>query len=244
MYVVEYPVRCKVSNMSSRQSHEVSPPQLNRETVVFRALALADAEGLAAVTIRRVAQEFDVTPMALYWHFSNKEELLAAMGDQLFVGLSPETSFSAPWQDQLRELVLALTTALRAHPAAAILAAPRVLQSDEGRLLTERALEVLRYAGFCADRAGEIARHILRTAISLVIEQVATGASAPPERRAQDIQTKRLALQGLPVDRFPRLVEAAEALADCSDEDAYYGFGVDLLIAGIATVRPHSPPRT
>jgi AcrR family transcriptional regulator len=229
--------------MSSRQSSEVSPPQLNREAVVHHALALADAEGLSAVTIRRLAQEFVVTPMALYWHFRNKEELLAAMGDQLFVGLPPETDFTAPWQDQLRELVLALTTALRAHPAMAILAAPRVLQNDEGRLLTERALEILRSAGFPVAKAGEIARHILRTAISLVIEQAATGASADSVEPAHDINTKRLALQGLPINRFPRLVEAADALADCSDATAYYGFGVDLLIAGIDSVQRHSSHR-
>ena len=229
--------------MSSRRSSEVSPPPLNREAVVHHALALADAEGLSAVTIRRLAQEFVVTPMALYWHFRNKEELLAAMGDQLFVGLPPETDFSAPWQDQLRELVLALTTALRAHPAMAILAAPRVLQNDEGRLLTEQALEILRSAGFHADRAAEIARHILRTAISLVIEQAATGASANSVEQAHDVNIKRLVLQSLPTSQFPRLIEAADALADCSDENAYYTFGVDLLIAGIATVRPHLPPR-
>ncbi|WP_052604268.1 TetR/AcrR family transcriptional regulator [Acidithrix ferrooxidans] len=229
--------------MSSHQSSEVSPPQLNREAVVHHALALADAEGLVAVTIRRLAQEFGVTPMALYWHFSNKEELLAAMGDQLFVGLPPDTDVTAQWQDRLRELVLALTTALRAHPAMAILAAPRVLQNDEGRLLTEQALEILRSAGFPVDRAGEIARHILRTAISLVIEQAATGASTDSVERAHDINTKRSALQSLPVDQFPRLVEAADALANCSDENAYYGFGVDLLIAGIDSVRLHSPPR-
>ncbi|MFL5761300.1 MAG: TetR/AcrR family transcriptional regulator [Thermomicrobiales bacterium] len=41
-----------------------------------RALAIADSEGLQAVTIRRVAKELGVTPMALYWHFKDKNELL------------------------------------------------------------------------------------------------------------------------------------------------------------------------
>ena len=48
--------------------------------MVGRAIALADAEGLDALTIRRLAQELGVTPMALYWHFRNKEELLAGAG--------------------------------------------------------------------------------------------------------------------------------------------------------------------
>src|SRR5690349_18471231 len=47
--------------------------RLSRETVTERALALADAEGIDAVTIRRLATDLGVTPMALYWHFQDKE---------------------------------------------------------------------------------------------------------------------------------------------------------------------------
>ena len=52
--------------------------RLSRETIVASAVALADAEGLEAVTIRRLAQEHGVTPMAMYWHFSDKDSLLDA----------------------------------------------------------------------------------------------------------------------------------------------------------------------
>ena len=47
--------------------------------MVGRALALADAGGLDALTIRRLAQELGVTPMALYWHFRSKDELLVGL---------------------------------------------------------------------------------------------------------------------------------------------------------------------
>ncbi len=227
--------------MSTRKINEVAPLQLNRKAVVCHALAIADAEGLAAVTIRRLAQDLGVTPMALYWHFSNKEALLDAMGDELFDGLPPDPHPWLPWQEQLRELVGALTVALRAHPNVAVLAAPRVLLNEEGRQLTEAALELLRLAGFAVEQAAEVARHLLRTAISLVIEQAVTWGNSDPDQFAKDIGLKRLALYGLPPDRFPRLIEAADALTDCSDEEAFYGFGIDLLIAGIATVRPEAP---
>ena len=59
-------------------SCQVVGERLTRAAVAERALRLADAEGLEAVTIRRLAQELGVTPMALYWHFKNKDELLAA----------------------------------------------------------------------------------------------------------------------------------------------------------------------
>lgn len=57
---------------------------LTPQTVVEGALALADAEGLEAVTIRRLAKELGVTPMALYWHFSSKGELLEGMAARIF----------------------------------------------------------------------------------------------------------------------------------------------------------------
>ncbi|NNN14048.1 MAG: TetR family transcriptional regulator [Acidimicrobiaceae bacterium] len=224
--------------MRSQRADHASPSQLNRDAVVTLALGIADAEGLAAVTIRRLAQDLGVTPMALYWHVSGKEELLAAMGDRVFVGLPPDTDPAAPWHDQLRELVVALTAGLRAHPSVAALAGPRVLQNDEGRRLTERALELLVIAGFPIEQAAKIARHALRTAVSLVMELATTGSSLDPVQNAEDVRFIRLALQGLPAERFPLLIEAADAFADCADEDAYYSFGIDLLIAGIESNVP------
>ena len=59
------------------------------------------AEGLEAVTIRRVALEFGVTPMALYWHVQNKDELLAAMGRSFFDGIGPRYDRTGRWDDQV-----------------------------------------------------------------------------------------------------------------------------------------------
>ena len=68
--------------------------------MVDRALALADAHGLEALTIRRLAQDLGVTPMALYWHFRSKEELLAALGDRVWteidVNLDPARGLGRP----------------------------------------------------------------------------------------------------------------------------------------------------
>src|SRR6266851_2792013 len=51
-------------------------PRLSKRTVTESALKLADADGLDALTIRKLAQHLGVTPMALYWHFRSKEDLL------------------------------------------------------------------------------------------------------------------------------------------------------------------------
>src|SRR3954462_4675737 len=95
---------------------------LNRGAIVARALEIADDEGLEGITIRRLSTEFGVTPMALYWHVRNKDELLAAMGDALFADLSAELDPALDWPERLRVLVGRLVAALRAHPGAVPLA--------------------------------------------------------------------------------------------------------------------------
>src|SRR5947209_8137162 len=95
---------------------------LSRTAIVERALEIADAESLDAVTIRRLGQEFGVTPMALYWHVKNKDELLDAMGDRLYESMEYDAGPDAPWSEQLRAVVRALVEALRRHPGSRELA--------------------------------------------------------------------------------------------------------------------------
>ena len=128
----------------------VSKSDLNRAAIVERALSVMDARNPAA-TIRRVAQEFGVTPMALYWHVANKDELLAAMGDALLADVVPPPA-TGSWSTQLRGVVEALVDELGKHPVAAELVFPRVLVTELGLRLTEFTLALLEDAGFTASR--------------------------------------------------------------------------------------------
>ena len=65
-----------VTKAQSKTARAAAPPRLSREALVEAAMALADREGLDALTIRRLAGEIGVTPMALYWHVKDKDELL------------------------------------------------------------------------------------------------------------------------------------------------------------------------
>ena len=210
---------------------------LSRGAVVRRALALADEEGLDAVTIRRLAADFGVTPMALYWHVENKDELLAAMGDAFFDGIVERIPRTGRWDEQMHGIVMVLVQTLREHPTSAELAMPRALACDDGRELAEHALDLLRRAGFGVVDAAEIARRALQTAISLVTQQAGEEYQSPADERDEIRVAKRAALAGLSEDRFPRLVEAADALTNCLDEDAYFDFGVDMFVAGVRALR-------
>jgi AcrR family transcriptional regulator len=217
------------ANSSTRRT---ATAELSREAVIDYALDLADREGLDAVAIRRIAADFGVTPMALYWHVKNKDELLDAMGDKLFESLSiPDTDL--PWLDQVRGAVWALVDALRLHPASVDLAAPRVLISPNGRELAERALGALRGAGFSVREASDLARQALQTAMTLVSARPGAELDTPEPQRAAMTAAKRAALEDLPGEQFPNLVACAEALTDCDDEELYYGSGVELYVAGV-----------
>src|SRR5215472_17775979 len=104
--------------MKANQVTEAERSRLSQAAVVERGMALADAEGLEAVTIRRLAAELGVTPMALYWHFRNKEELLAGLADRVWAEIDVDVDQAAPWQQQLRALLTSLVQVLRAHPSA------------------------------------------------------------------------------------------------------------------------------
>jgi TetR/AcrR family tetracycline transcriptional repressor len=237
-----------VSKNSSRQTRLVAVPDdaapLSRESVIDHALTVADLDGLGAVSIRRIAQDFGVTPMALYWHVKNKEELLDAMGDQLFASVEYGSDADAPWDVQLHVVVRGLVEAFRQHPACVDLAFRRVFACAEGRELTEYALGLLRRAGFTTRQTADIATHALQTALMLV----ASEPGAEPGRTDGDVAAvlaqKRAALDLLPIEQFPYIREMAGDMLQCDDVDAYYDFNVDLFVAGArATLAAGAAPR-
>src|SRR5215216_7090429 len=104
---------------------------LTPQMVVERALVLADSEGLEAVTIRRLAKELGVTPMALYWHFRSKDELLDGMAASIFEEVDLSVDASVGWQEQLRAMLGSMLGVLRAHPFIAILLSTRTASSED-----------------------------------------------------------------------------------------------------------------
>jgi AcrR family transcriptional regulator len=206
---------------------------LTRRSVVEGALALADEEGLEAVTIRRLAKRLGVTPMALYWHFRSKDELLDGVAASIFEEVNLSVDGSARWQEQLRALLDSMVGVLRDHPAGAILLSTRTVSSEGGLRATEVVLDILRRGGFSPAEATQIARHALSTVANLVggepgvVAREESGTLIEARRRA------RLFLESLPPERYPRLVEAAVPLSEGVDPDTYFAFSLDLLLAGI-----------
>src|SRR5215471_16422184 len=108
----------KLDSMAEPARDEGERNRLTRTAVVERALQLADADGLDALTIRKLAQELGVTPMALYWHFRSKDELLEGLAERVWAEFDVDVDGAAAWPAQLRGLLESLLRVLRAHPAA------------------------------------------------------------------------------------------------------------------------------
>lgn len=189
---------------------------------------MADAEGIDAVSVRRLARDLGVTPMALYWHVDDKNALLHALGDRLLGGLDLTVDERVPWLEQLRAFVVSFTAVLRAHPSAAMLIGSLPTVASENALgATEVALDILRRAGFSPEEAAHITTQIVRTTTSMVIAELdvipATGEPACTEEF----------LRSLPPERFPRVIEAAGPLSAHEDPESFDDLVIELILAGV-----------
>jgi AcrR family transcriptional regulator len=225
----------------------VATDRLSRATVAEHALKLADTEGLDSVTIRRLAQDLGVTPMALYWHFKNKDELLLGIVDHVLAGIRPTRDPADPWPRQLRAMVESLVTVMREHPCLpALLQAVDKEQAASFARATNDALELLTRSGFSLDQGYWVASYLLHGSIGLVAAQPGCPMTMTSQQAAEWRRQKRLSLERLPADEYPMVVAFARTLDEEPDIERYYRFGIDLLMAAVeakATRNRVSPAR-
>src|SRR5262249_40756768 len=149
----------------ARRSRSAGRGTLSRQVITGAAIALADSDGLEAVTIRRLAELLDVTPMALYRYFEDKDALLDGIAEGLIADVELPALTKSPWKDQLHVVLEAVLAALRPHPTLAGLVPTRILDSEPGRVIAERTLELLRRAGLPGDTAAEMSGYLLSALI-------------------------------------------------------------------------------
>jgi TetR/AcrR family tetracycline transcriptional repressor len=224
--------------MTSTPARDTERTRLSKDAVVDRGLAIADAEGLDALTIRRLATELGVTPMALYWHFRSKEALLAGLADRIWAEIDTDVDPAANWPQQLRGMLESLVRVLRAHPCASqLLLLGEKLNSDSALRATETALGVLQRGGFDPAHASEVAKATLWTGLMLVMSAPFTmdGPALTDADRTEMQRRSQIRLALLPPEQYPRLVEAAVPMTACGEQDQefHYRFGIDLFIAGV-----------
>jgi len=212
---------------------EGDKPRLSKRTVTENALKLADADGLDALTIRKLAQHLGVTPMALYWHFRSKEDLLEGVAEQVWGEIDTEVDPDAPWWAQIQVMLESLVSVLRAHPAAPQLLLEHEKRNEAALRATETVLEILRTAGFDATYASTIARSALWSGITLVMSEPGFKPELTAEERTEMQRRNQVQLAMLPTARYPRLVECAGPMTTCDDPEFHYQFGIRMFVDGV-----------
>ncbi|MFD7084553.1 GntR family transcriptional regulator [Streptomyces sp. NPDC002181] len=214
-----------------------------RGRIVREAVAIADAEGLAALTMRRLAAELGVSAMSLYRHVSNKEQLVVLMADAAFGEQALPERPPPHWRERL-ELSAALQWRLyRAHPwLAAAMNLNRPLLIPNGIRHIDWALAALDGLGLDAGArmhaAVTLFGYVRGHAVDLESESGAAHTSGVSGQQWMQAQETRLAAL---VDggAFPAFA-AARADADLSPESLFH-YGLAALLDGLAT-RVTAPP--
>ena len=114
--MTEQPTRDAPRSVWDRDHPPPRRPALTREAIVAAAVRIADAEGLAAVSMRRVAQEIGARVMSLYSHVAKKEDLLDLMADEAVKAVLVPEPLPADWREAITQVVHGELEAMRRHP--------------------------------------------------------------------------------------------------------------------------------
>lgn len=210
------------------------------------ALGVVDAEGVDAVTMRRVAEELRTGPASLYAHVSDKEELLAAVYDRVFADIDLDIEPDPGcWQEQVKEFARRSRAVLASHRDLAKVGLGAVPTGPNALACMEVMLGVLDAAGLSPKLisfAGDLLAEFLNAS---VYEAYLFRTRFEQEGTADDWGTQMLrTVEALPADRFPTIRRLGPALFDTDEgEDDRFEFGLEILVRGFETMAPKEPRR-
>jgi AcrR family transcriptional regulator len=199
--------------MRPERSQAGRPPRRSRAEITAAAIAIADREGVDAVSMRRVAAALGTGAASLYRYVDSREDLLDLMSD----ATGAEYSFRAPAGDWLADLV-ALGTQARAimhrHPWLADLVPRRPVLGPNGLALLQHFLEVLE--PHLASSAAKLEAFGMLFAVTAVYVQAELSGPAGQRRNAAYLQ------QAISSGEYPRLAKLfAGPPAATDDADRY-----------------------
>lgn len=209
-------------------------PGLSLARIVAAAVELADADGLAAVSMARVARAVGFTTMSLYRHVAGKDELLELMGDAA-TGTPPQLDPDAGWRAGLEAWSRGLVAALLRHPwylDITITGPPRT----PGRVAwLDRGLEALAQTGLTETEKAGVILLVNGSAFweARVMVEVGGAARAHGSTPYDETVAYGAALEPLvTAQRFPSLRRALDAGIFDDDADDF-AFGLQLVLDGV-----------
>lgn len=225
------------------------------EAIVAAAVKIIDADGLDALTIRRLAGDLGVAPMTVYSYVRGKEELLDLVVDRVAADIAiPPTDWS--WRERARALAHSLRDALLAHPDGARLISERPMTSPNAFHLFDAGLGIFRSAGFPDDEAADAYFAFGNYVMGSVAQATAArrhapggAASDPPAPDPAD------AVRQLPADQFPNIHALAPHIFGSDlpgttnsqpahpNADLRFDYGLDSLLDGLGARLPRAKGR-
>jgi AcrR family transcriptional regulator len=205
---------------------------LSLSVIVDAALGIIDAEGLDALTMRRVAEELGTGPASLYAHVANKDEMVAAALDRV-TGEIPVPAEIDPsrWQEQFAELFRSARAVFTRHGDIAR-ASLGVVPTGENTLTLANTMLGLLLAGGVPDRVAALSVDLFALYLGASAFEESMEAIEPTAAEPDFHAELHGFFSNLPADRFPHLVAMAEPLTT-GNRDERFDFGLDLLIRGI-----------
>ena len=203
---------------------------LSRGRVLDAALALADTGGLESLTMRRLGEELEVGPMAVYRHVANKEDLIDGLVDLVF-GEIPLPPSGADWRTAMRERSFSLRDALLRHRWAIGLMESRRNPGPANLRHHDAVIGSLRVAGF--DMA--MAAHAYSALDAYIYGFALTKMSLPFEDTSDIAEVAETMLAPFPVNAYPNLAAfiAEHAMQPGYDFADEFEYGLDLILDGL-----------
>ncbi|WP_053170432.1 TetR/AcrR family transcriptional regulator [Streptomyces sp. SBT349] len=214
---------------------------LTRDGIVDAALAVLDADGLDAVSMRRVAQLLDTGAASLYVYVGNRDELLALMLDRVLAAVPLPGAPAAPqdgardWRERLLALLYDVTVTLSRRRGIASVAFARVPDGPHALAIAERVLDLLAEGGVeprtRAWALDTLMMYVSATALELSLLQEGSTAGEPAGEPL-----------AVPADRYPRIAEATPFLGDDCGM-ARLSWALNALVNGVLATAVEDDPR-
>ena len=206
---------------------------LSRERVLRGAVAVADASGIGALTMRSLASELGVKPMSLYHYVAGKDEILDGIVDLVFSEIELPAS-GGDWRSQMRLRANSARHALRRHPWAIGLMESRHPGPANLRL-HNAVMGCLREAGF-SFQAAIHAYSVQDAYIYGFALQEQDLAFETPQSAGKAAQRRAETIGAL--DDYPYLAEVVTRLPETGyDSDIEFAWGLDLILNGLDQLR-------
>jgi AcrR family transcriptional regulator len=223
----------KAARQRSTRDRPAKSP-LSVEVVVDAALAILKAEGLEAVSMRRVAAALDTGAASLYVYVDGRDGLHRAMLDRVTKSVALEIPNASCWRDQMHSLLQRIYDALNDYPGLAVLSLANLPTTEPILLVAENLLGIL-LAGDIDPQDAAWATDIFTMLVTAVsTEDDVRQARGGSDNTYWQVQVDELfkTFTSLPVERFPLISSHATEMVAGNSNDRFH-FAIDVVIDGV-----------